>query len=394
MISVQEAQAILRDRINTTSKTQRLPLALATGAILSHDVISPIDMPPFRQSAMDGYALNANGQNVFQVIDEVKAGGGNEPEIKPGQAVRIFTGAAVPESASAVIMQEKVERSGDSITIQVPIKEGQNIRPRGEQVITGQIALKKGQKLSSAGIGFLASLGIIEVEVYQSPSIAVVVTGDELVDPGTPLQYGQIYESNAIMLSSLLKDLGYHKVSIQKVSDDFEATYQTLKSTFDANDVVLISGGISVGDYDFVGKALLDLGIEQHFYKIKQKPGKPLFFGTKGEKVVFALPGNPGSALSCFYIYVLEALNRISGNTSFALNQVEAHSLASFEKRGDRAQFLKAIYKDGKVSILEGQNSSMLHTFSLANAFVFLEEDQYLVKPDDAVKVILLPLIM
>lgn len=392
MISVKEALTIVKTYIQPTPDTDIIRLSEANGAILSKDVISPIDMPPFRQSAMDGYALNPNEDNSFELIDEVKAGGGNEPVIRPGQAVRIFTGAAVPESASVVIMQEKVERSGNSITIQAPIVNGQNIRPRGEQVVAGQVALKKGQKLSAAGIGFLASLGILEVEVFKSPSIALIVTGDELVDPGTPLEYGQIYESNAIMLSSVLEDLGYSKVSIRKVSDDFDATYQTLKSALESEDVVLISGGISVGDYDFVGKALLDLGTEQHFYKIKQKPGKPLFFGTKEQKVVFALPGNPGSALSCFYIYVLEALNRLSGNNSFKLNRLIAKSNSVFEKRGDRAQFLKAYYKNGTVTILDGQNSSMLHTFSLANAFVFLEEDQYKVELNDHVQVILLPL--
>lgn len=392
MISVKEALTIVKTNIQPTPDTDIIRLSEANGAILSKDVISPIDMPPFRQSAMDGYALNPNEDNSFELIDEVKAGGGNEPVIRPGQAVRIFTGAAVPESASVVIMQEKVERSGNSITIQAPIVNGQNIRPRGEQVVAGQVALKKGQKLSAAGIGFLASLGILEVEVFKSPSIALIVTGDELVDPGTPLEYGQIYESNAIMLSSVLEDLGYSKVSIRKVSDDFDATYQTLKSALESEDVVLISGGISVGDYDFVGKALLDLGTEQHFYKIKQKPGKPLFFGTKEQKVVFALPGNPGSALSCFYIYVLEALNRLSGNNSFKLNRLIAKSNSVFEKRGDRAQFLKAYYKNGTVTILDGQNSSMLHTFSLANAFVFLEEDQYKVELNDHVQVILLPL--
>ena len=158
------------------------------------------------------------------------------------------------------------------------------------------------------------------------------------------------------------------------------------------HDMLLVSGGISVGDYDFVGKALLELGVEQLFYKVKQKPGKPLFFGKKEDSYVFALPGNPASALSCFYVYVNLALQRLSGNLEFKLEKVTAASTSSFEKKGDRAQFLKAIYNNDKVQILEGQNSSMIHTFALANALVYISESISEIKIDDAVDVILLPI--
>ena len=158
------------------------------------------------------------------------------------------------------------------------------------------------------------------------------------------------------------------------------------------NDVILVSGGISVGDYDFVGKALNELGIEPLFYKVKQKPGKPLFFGKNEEKIIFALPGNPAAALSCFYIYVLPALERLSGNTLFSLHRLKAFSVSDFIKKGDRAQFVKAIYNNGIVEILEGQNSSMLHTFALANALVYLPETSGSIIKNDVVEVILLPI--
>jgi molybdopterin molybdotransferase len=156
-------------------------------------------------------------------------------------------------------------------------------------------------------------------------------------------------------------------------------------------EVVIISGGISVGDYDFVGKALHELVVKQLFYKVKQKPGKPLFFGKKDKSIIFALPGNPGSALSCFYIYVYQALQKLSGDLNFSLTHLKARSKNEFEKKGDRAQFLKAIYENGEATILEGQNSSMLQSFSLANGLVFVPEDKYSISKGDEIDVILLP---
>jgi molybdopterin molybdotransferase len=392
MISVEQAIEIVRKNSCSTPYSELKKVSASSGYILYEDVISPIDMPPFRQSAMDGYALCLNGNTVYKVIGEVKAGDPYHPVLNPGESVRIFTGAPVPDSADAVIMQERTQVADDKLTIDAPVQAGDNIRPRGEQVLKEDIALKKGTKLTPAAIAFLTALGITEVSVYAKPSIAIVVTGDELAQAGEDLDYGQIYESNAVMLRIVLDQLGYKNVSAHKVADVYDDTLSTLKSVISNHDVVLISGGISVGDYDFVGKALAELGVEQCFYKIKQKPGKPLFFGKKGDKLIFALPGNPASALSCFYIYVLTALELRSGNGNFTLPMIKAQSVSDFTKKGDRSQFLKAIYIDGSVEILEGQSSSMLHTFSLANAMVYVRETADSIKINDTVEVILLPI--
>ena len=392
MISIEQAISIVKKSARPLDKSECKSLKNGLGLTLVKDVVSPINMPPFRQSAMDGYAVNMHHSNQYTIIDEVKAGDAHQPILYSGEAVRIFTGAPVPDTANTIVIQEHVSVDNKALTANKPIALNANIRPLGEQTKKGDVALKKGTKLTPAGIGFLTSLGITEVMVNKPLTIALVVTGNELAKAGKPLKFGQIYESNAIMLSSALNNLGYMNVEITNVPDDYKSTYHVLQEAISNNDMVLVSGGISVGDYDFVGKALLEMGVEQLFYKVKQKPGKPLFFGKKDHTFVFALPGNPASALSCFYVYVNTALQRLSGNEHFELLKTTAKSLSNFVKKGDRAQFLKAIYNNNKVEILEGQNSSMIHTFALANALIYVPENVHEITVNDTVEVLLLPI--
>lgn len=392
MISVKQASKIISENIQATDQSVKKSLSNALSYVLFKDVVSPINMPPFRQSAMDGYAVSIHVAKTYNVIGEVKAGDGHQPLLNPGDAVRIFTGAPVPDSANAVVMQEKATMQNQTLIIENEVVINDNIRTLGEQVLLDEVALKKGMKLNPAAIAFLTTLGITEVEVYKKPLIAIVVTGNELVQAGKTLQYGQIYESNAVMLKSALQQSGYDDVTIYEVEDNFEATLNVLTEAIKKNDVVLVSGGISVGDYDFVGKALKQLGVKEHFYKVNQKPGKPLFFGKKDNKTIFALPGNPAASLSCFYIYVHSAIEKLSGNLNFKLNKIKALSKSNFTKKGDRAQFLKAIYNHGEVEILEGQSSSMLHTFAIANALVYVAHDDESINIKDEVEVILLPI--
>jgi molybdopterin molybdotransferase len=392
MISVESALNILKTNISPSNKSEVKPTLQAVNQILFEDISSPMNMPPFAQSAMDGYAVCLHKDLNYHVIDEVKAGDNHEPELKKGEAIRIFTGAPVPKTANAVIMQEKVQINDPLIKLESSIDIGDNIRPIGEQMKYGDVALKKGTKLTAASIGFLTSLGITEVNVYKKPSIAILVTGNELVKAGKKLNYGQIYESNAVMLQIVLNTLGYNEVITFKVDDDYNNTYNKLKDILNHHDVVLVSGGISVGDYDFVGKALLELNVNQLFYKVKQKPGKPLFFGKKEDTVVFALPGNPAASLSCFYIYVQTALQIMSGDVNFSLKRISAKSKSNFKNKGDRAQFLKAIYNNETVTILEGQSSSMLHTFALANALVYVPATKNEISIYEDIEVILLPI--
>ncbi len=391
MIPVKEAIEVIDKNIIPLEEREKKSVLNSNGYILFEDVFAPIDMPPFRQSAMDGYALLLHNDVTYTIIEEVRAGDNSNPILKAGEAVRIFTGAPVPNSANAVIMQEKVTVENQKIILQKPVSFGENIRPMGEQVKKGDIALTKGTKITPAAVGYLSSLGITEIIVFKKPSIAIVVTGSELVEAGHALTYGKIYESNSGMLLSALNSLGHTDVIIHKVRDDYAQTFSVLEKAIAQHDIILITGGISVGDYDLVGKVLQELTVEQLFYKVKQKPGKPFFFGKKKNSIVFGLPGNPAAVLSCFYIYVYPALQKISGDIGFILPRITVKSGSDFIKKGDKAQFLKAILKDGVATVLEGQSSAMLQTFALANAMIYMPEEQNEISIGDLVEVIRLP---
>lgn len=390
MISIEEAKLLIQQTV-IPGGIQARDLAASLAYYLAEDVISPINMPPFRQAAMDGYAMNLHDKLSYSLVGEIKAGDNLNPILKSGEAVRIFTGAAVPDTANTIVIQENTTVGQGVISTPTNIRPNENIRPLGEQVQAGEVAMKKGSLLSPAAIGFLASLGITQVPVFEKPQIALIATGNELVAPGAPLPFGSIYESNAIMLESALKRLSYTQLNRYGVKDDYPATLALLVDTMATADVVLITGGISVGDYDFVGKALQALEVEEIFYLVNQKPGKPLYFGKKGSTLVFALPGNPAAALNCFYIYVNPALQKMSGAANYSETIVKASSKSNFTKKGGRPQFLKAIYENHTVTILEGQSSAMLHTFSLANALVFLDKDQNNIRLGENIDVILIP---
>jgi len=391
MISITEAISTVKTNVKPLLQSTTKKVEKAGGYLLFNDVHSPINMPPFRQSAMDGYALNLHEDLSYTLLGEVKAGDGDTFVLKKGEAVRIFTGAPVPDTANAIMMQEKVISKGKTIAIKEQIPQNHNIRPLGEQVKAGDIALKKGTKLTPAAIGYLISLGITQVSVFKKPNIAIVTTGNELVDPGADLPFGKIYESNSKMLLSALYNLKYYDVTLYKVEDDYNKTVNTLNTAINANDLVMITGGISVGDYDFVGKALKELQVFELFYKVKQKPGKPLFYGKKEDTQIFALPGNPAAALYCFYVYVYIALQKLMYRNDIELPRIKAKSISAFEKKGDRPQFLKGIYTDGNIEILDGQNSSMLQTFALSNALVYVPEHVTKIEKGAVTEVIQLP---
>jgi molybdopterin molybdotransferase len=390
MITVEEAIKIVDTNTVPTENKVSMPLSNVRDFVLAEEVISPIDMPPFRQSAMDGYAIKIHDSKHYELVDELKAGEGRDVSLRSGEAVRIFTGAPVPTDANAVVIQEKVEREEQQLEIQEQAIIQSNIRPLGEQIKRGDVAMKKGSCLNPAAIGFLTTLGITDVSVFKKPSIGIIATGNELAEAGKQLEYGQIYESNSLMLCTALENIGYKDNEVFKVLDDFDSTLGLLKEVLESKDVVLITGGISVGDYDFVGKALQELNVSQLFYKVKQKPGKPIYFGKKKQTYVFALPGNPAAALSCFYIYVQRCLKRISGSRFIEPTTVEAVSISEHQTKGDRAQFLKAHYHNGKAKILEGQSSSMLHSFAVANALLYVPISAGDIRIGDTVQLILL----
>lgn len=374
MISTSEAISIVNESTKRLSPKE-MALGESLNHILAEDAVAKLDLPPFNQSAMDGYALKLHDSNVYHAICEIKAGDdASSVFLKPGEAIKIFTGAMCPLDADLVCRIEDISINGYTIKVNVTPNKGANIRLKGEQINEGEKGLSKGTTINPAAIGFLANLGIKNVQVFPSPKISIISTGNELVTPQNhyELPIGKIYESNGLMLKSAIESFNFSTDYPIHLLDDYTSVLNGLKTGLDSSDVLIISGGISVGDYDFVGEALLELDVEQKFYKVNQKPGKPLFFGTKDNKLVFALPGNPAAALTCFYIYVLPALNKMAGKEFTELNKSKAAIETPIEKSNSREQFLKAVLKDKKVTVLEGQSSAMLRTFAEANALIHL----------------------
>lgn len=373
MVTVEQALEYLHIHVAPLS-TEKLPVGDALGMVLAAPVRSRIDMPPFPQSAMDGYALGKGGRNEgcsFKVIGEVAAGSGADFVLNEGEAVRIFTGAPVPASAVAVVQQEWVERADDIITLTRPVPEAMHIRPQGEQLREGEIAADAGIPVTPATVGLLHMVGHTEVEVFRRPRVTVLVTGSELIPTGRPLAHGQIYESNSAMLLAALAQMGIRAKAVS-VPDDRQRTVEAIAAALAESDLLLLSGGISVGDHDHVHHALAANGVAQVFYKVQQKPGKPLYFGQKDGRCVFALPGNPAAALSCYHIYVSMALRLMMGHRNAELPSMMLPLSGGGIRFMDRAQFLKARVEDGRVTILGGQSSAMLHSFATANALAYV----------------------
>ncbi|TNE74568.1 molybdopterin molybdenumtransferase MoeA [bacterium] len=372
-------------------RSEELLLSDALGRILSEDVKAPIDMPPFNQSAMDGYALGNIGNDRFDIIGEHKAGDKPTYELSQNEAIRIFTGALVPDSAVAVVKQEDVTRTDNIIQIMgKTVLSGENIRLKGEQIKKGHIAVKQGTPLYAGTVGYLSTLGVTNVNVSAKPTITIITTGSELIKPGLQLEPGLIYESNSVMLSAALFRENL-EANIITIEDDKEKTREVLSNASEHSDAIIITGGVSVGDYDFVYDALQSIGVEDIFYKVAQKPGKPLYVGKKDKTMVFGLPGNPAAALTCFYFYVTPSLRKMQGHLYPELIRTFARLDSDFEKNGTLTNHLKG-YLNGKfVTILPKQSSAMLGDFTDANCIVILPGDYKLWERNDLVEVMILP---
>lgn len=389
MIEVSEALEIISTN-GVKMEPRTIKVSKALGYILAETVYSPIDMPPYRQAAMDGYAFIHSENKNYDVVGEIQAGKHKNDTIDAGKSVRIFTGAFVPDSLDTVVIQEHVTRKDDEITIEKIPEIGANVRTKGEQVEKGAVVLEKDFQLTPAAIGYLASLGITKVTVYDHPKVAILITGDELIAPGKKLKKAKIYESNSLMLKVALKSIGIKKPAVFKVKDKRKATKKAIKLLLELYDVVLISGGISVGDYDFVKEALVANEVEELFYKVNQKPGKPLFFGKKEEKLVFALPGNPASSLTCFYVYVLPTLKTQMGCEAVHHTKIVRKLTNTIINTSGKTLFLKAFYDDTHSTVLESQSSAMLTTFAVANCLLVVPYQSTQIKKNQLVT--LLPL--
>lgn len=366
---------------------KKLPLEHSLGYSLAEDIYAPISLPPFRQSAMDGYAIKYGPNQSYELVGESKAGDFNEFDLVGNQAIRILTGARVPDLADTVVIQENIHRNGSEIRIKQMPKPFANVRSIGEQVREGELVAKKGIKIQALQLGFLAGFGIEEVLVFNKPKIAVIVTGNELQGAGSPLRPGGVYETNGIAIKAILAEQGFPIDSITYVKDEKTATARAIHKSLDA-DLVLISGGISVGDYDFVKAGLEVNGIQEIFYKVNQKPARPLWFGKNGQTLVFALPGNPASLVTCLLAYLLPTLRKISSGEDFDLNLRNGILEGELINPTGKSLFPVAKEENGIVKIIEKQACNSLGSFAEANALVYVDETISDLKSGDPVKFI------
>lgn len=376
MISVSEARAIIQQHIVTLPPVARM-LPDALGYTIAADVFANVDIPAYPQSSMDGYAFSYTDwqQNKsLQISGEMAAGTKESVPLSSNTAVRIFTGAPVPPDADTVVMQEKVVAEKGILTIQDDqLQAGANVRPKGSEIKVGELALPSGTLLTPAAIGFLAGIGVTEVMVYPSPVVTIIITGNELQRPGQPLQYGQVYDANSFALSAVLQQYGIQQIEVISVPDEIERLNEALSQALQKSDLVLLTGGVSVGDYDFVTRSAEHCGINTQFHKLKQRPGKPLFFGTKGRQMIFGLPGNPSSVLTCFYMYVLPVIMGMK-KTGTGLIQQQVPLSQSYHKTTQLTHFLKGWYDGQTATPLGAQESYRMRSFAGANCLIEIEE--------------------
>jgi molybdopterin molybdotransferase len=334
LISIDEARGRVLDAVRPLG-AEEVPLAEALGRVLADQVESPIDVPPFDNSAMDGYAVVAGPEAELEVVGESRAGRPWEAPVKPGEAIRISTGGAVPDGATAVVPLERSEALGRDAGAAERIRgegaaerirgegaerirvgasaPGDNIRRAGEDVRAGRAVLAAGTPLGPAELGVAASVGRASLRCARRPRVAILVTGDELTEPGRPLGPGGIYSSNGWALAAQAERAGARVTTRETVPDRPRNTRDALLRALAASDVVIVSGGVSVGPHDHVKPALAELGVEERFWGVRLRPGKPTWFGTRGDALVFGLPGNPVSAMVGFHLFVRTALTAMQG---------------------------------------------------------------------------------
>lgn len=366
--TVNEAKNLLQSQVKK-GRTGIVPIQQSNGKILFSGILAPMDVPSFDNSAMDGYAIAwDDSQEFFEVIGQVAAGEVASKSIKKGEAVRIFTGASIPKGADTVIQQEKIIRTNSQIQFQKQdFKRGASVRSRGAQCKKGQEILPAGSKINPGSIALLASLGITEIEVFDLPKLALIVTGDELREIGEELNVGQIYNSTGPALQAYLATIGITDLVIIHAADTYQKVFSAIEEGLATADFLLVTGGISVGDFDFVKEALSENGVDEIFYKLTQRPGKPLFAGRKNEKIVFGLPGNPASVLTCFLNYVKPSILQWSGHVDIWRPSEILPLSASFSKSVSLTLFLKAKIRSGMIEILSGQESFNLLSFGEAD---------------------------
>ncbi len=397
MISVEDALTTIVSQIRILG-TERVSLNDALGRVLAEDVYAPYNIPPLDNSAMDGYAVKyadiagatPDAPASLEVTGDLPAGYTADHPVFPGKALRIMTGAPVPEGADTVIRQEDTRVEGSTVHILVEVPQGTNIRKAGEDVRQGSLLFETGTRLRPAHMGILASIQRAVLSVYQRPRVAILSTGDELVDIDQELSPGKIVNSNTYSLAALVRDSGGTPITLGVARDTKEALKERLLEGLHT-DIILSSGGVSVGDYDFVKDVLQDLGLEMKFWKVSMRPGQPLAFGIIGGKPTFGLPGNPVSVMVSFEQFVRPAMRKMAGHRDLYRATITAQAEDAVNGGIGKKYFIrcKVTNRGGSyfVTTTGAQGSGILMSMAEANGLMIIPDDQEAVQSGDMVQV-------
>lgn len=378
MININQAIEIIMKNL-PEKRTKKLPLVDAIGYTIAENIISPDRIPRFTNSAMDGYAIRLedttqDALTVLQVKGHIYAGDSVENlSLNSGEAYEITTGAPIPAGANAVVMLEDVNRQDDYIEFKKKIKPGTNVRYQGEDIRNGDCAVHQNTIVTPAIVGLLAALGITTIKVYDMPRVGIITTGNELVSPEQSPEIYQIRDANLWSLCAALRSMGITPVFTHRLSDNKEVIQSLLSTLPKLPDFVILTGGISAGSRDYVKEEMERFGVKQLFWKVAQKPGKPMYVGIKGKTMFFGLPGNQAAVLVCFYAYISLAIRKYMGRSSYRLPSVNAALNRTVKADTIRTHFLRGIYRDGKVIVLDKQDSHMLVSFAMSNALIVLD---------------------
>lgn len=399
MESLESALALMLARVKPVQETMQLALMDALGYVAAEDLLSPMPTPPFDRSPLDGYALHSEDiatasrehPACLTVIGEACAGCGTHFAVARGQALRLMTGAPVPPDCDCVVRQEDTDEGLDTVQVYAPVGHGKNICLAGEDVAQGTVLLRRGEKITGVHIGVLSSVGVTAVKVYRRVRAALLATGDELAQPGEPLRFGQIYDANRATLTARLAEIGVKVNVLPSCPDEPEQVAEVLAQAAKDADILITTGGVSVGKKDIMHRVLPLMGAERLFWKVAMKPGTPLLCGLLGDRLMLCLSGNPFAALACFEVFAVPVLHRLGGETDWQSVRIRATLTSDFSKASPGRRLIRAQCVGGNVSLTgENHSSGSLSTMIGCNALIDIPAGSGPLRAGDEVEVLLL----
>ena len=400
MLSVKEAQEkVINSKV--TIKPKKATILESLHYVLAEELVSKDFIPAFDNSAVDGYAVKAidilGAEKNYPVKlklfkEDIPAGKSSSFSLEPGMCIQIMTGAPIPQGCDCVVMKEDALKEGKDVLVFRECRQGENIRYKGEDVSQGDIVLKKGSKIYPADIGLMASVGISEITINTPPLVGVISTGDELIDVGQNLAFGKVRDSNSYSLAAQIIESGAQYKRYGIVPDDKPSIKKKIMEGLQQCDILILTGGVSVGDYDFVKEILDDIGAEFVFWRVNQKPGKPLAFLTYKDRFIFGLPGNPVSVMICFEMYVRPLIKRFMGDKNLFRDKIQARALEDYDHIEGRTDFVRVYLENTEDGIYFKhtgmQGSGILTSMSVADGIAVFPEDRGKIEKDSIIDVI------